>query len=190
VPPWEDEPPGWDEIPPADENAPAAGLPQDEPVRPAAAPVATPAPLRPRPVQMDEVLDDPLVTRWCDLFQRLSERALVNGLVRELAWQAQCIAIEPGAGSLRCVLRVERESLRQSGHRDRLQAAITELVGQPVTLEITPGAVTDSPSRRETQRRERAQHEAEGAITDDPMVQELLARYPGARIVPGSIRPN
>ncbi|KDB53574.1 DNA polymerase III subunits gamma and tau [Sphaerotilus natans subsp. natans DSM 6575] len=190
VPPWEDEPPGWDEIPPADENAPAAGLPQDEPVRPVAVPVATPAPLRPRPVQMDEVLDDPLVTRWCDLFQRLSERALVNGLVRELAWQAQCIAIEPGAGSLRCVLRVERESLRQSGHRDRLQAAITELVGQPVTLEITPGAVTDSPSRRETQRRERAQHEAEGAITDDPMVQELLARYPGARIVPGSIRPN
>ena len=190
VPPWEDEPPGWDEIPPADENAPAAVLSQDEPVRPASEPTATPAPLRPRPVQMDEVLDDPLVTRWCDLFQRLSERALVNGLVRELAWQAQCIAIEPGAGSLRCVLRVERESLRQSGHRDRLQAAITELVGQPVTLEITPGAVTDSPSRRETQRRERAQHEAEGAITDDPMVQELLARYPGARIVPGSIRPN
>ena len=192
VPPWEDEPPGWDDIPPADENAPAAALPQDEPVPPApvAAPTATPAPLRPRPVQRDEVLDDPLVTRWCDLFQRLSERALVNGLVRELAWQAQCIAIEPGAGSLRCVLRVERESLRQSGHRDRLQAAITELVGQPVTLEITPGAVTDSPSRRETQRRERAQHEAEGAITDDPMVQELLARYPGARIVPGSIRPN
>jgi DNA polymerase-3 subunit gamma/tau len=185
VPPWEDEPPGWDEIPPADENAPSAQWIPEEPEAPAPVAVAAPPPL-----QRDEVLDDPLVTRWCDLFQRLSERSLVNGLVRELAWQAQCIAIEPGAGSLRCVLRVERESLRQSGHRDRLQAAITELVGQPVTLEITPGAVTDSPSRRETQRRERAQHEAEGAITDDPMVQELLARYPGARIVPGSIRPN
>ncbi|NRT57625.1 DNA polymerase III subunit gamma/tau [Sphaerotilus uruguayifluvii] len=192
VPPWEDEPPGWDDIPPADENAPAAALPQDDPAPPApmAAPATTPEPLRPRPVQMDEVLDDPLVTRWCDLFQRLGERALVNGLVRELAWQAQCIAIEPGVGSLRCVLRVERESLRQSGHRDRLQAAITELVGQPVTLEVVAGAVTDSPSRREIQRRERAQHEAESAITGDPMVQELLARYPGARIVPGSIRPN
>jgi DNA polymerase-3 subunit gamma/tau len=193
VPPWEDEPSGWDDIPPHDEAACATPPSPDEPEvlpEPAGAHVTAPAPLRPRPVQMDEVLDDPLVTRWCDLFQRLSERALVNGLVRELAWQAQCIAIEPGAGSLRCVLRVERESLRQSGHRDRLQAAITELVGQPVTLEIAPGAVTDSPSRREIQRRERAQHEAEGAITEDPMVQELLARYPGARIVPGSIRPN
>jgi DNA polymerase-3 subunit gamma/tau len=134
--------------------------------------------------------DDPLVTRWTALFTELTARNSVNGLVRELAWQAQCVeADEPPGQPVRYVLRVERESLRQTGHRDRLQAALSDLLGQTVTLDIVPGSVTDSAARRDATRRAQAQQDAERVIADDPMVTGLLARYATARLVPGSIRP-
>jgi DNA polymerase III subunit gamma/tau len=38
--------------------------------------------------------------------------------------------------------------------------------------------------------RERRQQEAERIIQNDPLVQDLLAQFPGARIVPGSIKPD
>ena len=52
------------------------------------------------------------------------------------------------------------------------------------------GAVTDSPARREAAERERRQREAEDLIRNDPLVQEMLAQFPSARIVPGSIKPH
>ena len=193
VAPWEEEPPGWDDIPP-EEDAAVATVATPPPV---AEPPVMAAPVRDEPVVVaepvaavpTEVLDDPLVTRWCDLFGRLTERSLLTGLVRELAWQAQCVAIESRPEGLHCTLHVERESLRQTGHRERLQQAIRELVNQAVTVEVVAGPVTDSPARRETARRVRAQHEAEAVITQDPLVLDVLARYPAARLVPGSIRP-
>jgi DNA polymerase-3 subunit gamma/tau len=135
--------------------------------------------------------DDPLVTRWAGLFAELVARGSVNGLVRELAWQAQCVEAQALADQpARYVLRVERESLRQPGHRDRLQAALGDLLGRAVALEVVAGTVTDSAARRDATRRARAQHEAERVITQDPVVTHLLAHYPGSRIVPGSIRPT
>jgi len=154
-------------------------------------PVREPTPAREVAAAVAADLNDPLVGRWSALFAELAERGGVNGLVRELAWQAQCVEAHETPGQpVRYVLRVERESLRQPGHRDRLQAALTDLIGQPVTLDIVPGAVSDSAARRDAARRARAQHEAECTITEDPMVTGLLARYPTARIVPGSIRPT
>jgi DNA polymerase III subunit gamma/tau len=184
VAPWEEGPPAdWDDIP-------MEGDPTPMPAR-AVAPIATPAPIiEPEPsATSQDLLDDPLVTRWSALFTELAGRGGMNGLVRELAWQAQCLAIDEQATPRRFVLRVERESLRQPGHRDRLQAALTEWLGEEAVLEIVPGAVTDSAARRDAARRLQAQNDAEAAITQDPMVIDLLARYQGARIVPGSIRP-
>ena len=171
--PWEEGPPAdWDEIPLEGDPAPAPA-----PVVAAAAVVAD------APGTLD-TLDDPLVTRWAALFTELTTRSNLTGLVRELAWQAQCLALDTQTTPRRIVLRVERESLRQQGHRDRLQAALGELLGDAVTLEVVAGAVTDSAARRV-----QAQNDAEATITHDPMVVDLLARYPAARIVPGSIRP-
>ena len=171
----------WEEGPPADwDDIPLEGDPASAPVRAAVAPA--------QPVVTD-ALDDPVVTRWTALFTDLTAQGNLNGLVRELAWQAQCLALEDQALPKRVVLRVERESLRQQGHRDRLQAALSELLGDAVTLEVVAGAVTDSAARRDSARRVQAQNDAEAVITSDPMVVELLVRYPTARIVPGSIRP-
>ena len=49
--------------------------------------------------------------------------------------------------------------------------------------------VSDSAARRDAAAKARAQEEAESIIRRDPLVTELLARFAGARIVPGSIRP-
>jgi DNA polymerase III subunit gamma/tau len=177
--PWEAGPPAdWDDIP-------LEGDPAPRPVR-AAMPAAASASA---PVAKADALDDPLVTRWTALFTDLTAQGNLNGLVRELAWQAQCLAFDHQATPKRFVLRVERESLRQQGHRDRLQAALGELLSDAVTLEVVAGAVTDSAARRDSARRVQAQNDAEATITNDPMVVDLLARYPAARIVPGSIRP-
>jgi DNA polymerase III subunit gamma/tau len=177
--PWEEGPPAdWDEIP-------LEGDPAPLPIR-AVAP--TSAAMAAVAVATD-TLDDPLVTRWTALFTDLTAQGNLNGLVRELAWQAQCLALDEQATPKRVVLRVERESLRQQGHRDRLQAALSELLGDAVTLEVVAGTVSDSAARRDGARRVQAQNDAEAVITGDPMVVELLARYPAARIVSGSIRP-
>ena len=189
VAPWDEEPPGWDDVPPegaAPEPAAEPAVPPDAP--PAEAPPPAPVPA-PGPSTDREVA---LVDRWIALFARLQaqEGGGVNGLVRELAWQAQCVGAEDREGVLVCMLRVERESLRQPGHRDRLQAALGELLGRTVRLEIVAGAVADSAARRDMARRAQAQREAEAAIAEDPMVLDILARYPSARIVPGSIRPR
>jgi DNA polymerase III subunit gamma/tau len=50
--------------------------------------------------------------------------------------------------------------------------------------------VQDSPAKRATAERERRQRAAEDLIHNDPMVKELLAQFPTARIVPGSIKPQ
>jgi DNA polymerase-3 subunit gamma/tau len=170
--PWEEGPPAdWDEIPLEGDPAPA------------------PVPVAAAVADALDTLADPLVTRWVALFTELTTRSNLTGLVRELAWQAQCLALDTQTTPRRIVLRVERESLRQQGHRDRLQVALGELLGDVVTLEVVAGTVTDSAARRDSARRVQAQNDAEATITNDPMVVDLLARYPAARIVPGSIRP-
>ena len=105
--------------------------------------------------------------------------------MRELALQAQCVAID----GERWRLRVERESLRTPALADKLQAALAALLGAPLRLEVEAGVASDSPALREAALRERRQHEAERIIQDDPLVQSMLQQFKTARIVPGSVKP-
>jgi DNA polymerase-3 subunit gamma/tau len=128
--------------------------------------------------------------RWLGCVEQWLAGNALFGLVRELAWQAQCVGIDESAAPPTWTLRVERESLRQSSHRDRLQDALAELLGAPVRLAVVAGATSDSAARRDAAAKAAAQERAEAVIRNDPVVVELLARYPGAQIVPGSIRPT
>ncbi|MCK6426390.1 MAG: DNA polymerase III subunit gamma/tau [Burkholderiaceae bacterium] len=176
--------------------APASAAPVNVAVAPRAVPQAA------RPIELPDLgvgsavgADGPdaaeraCTDRWLACCAQWFEQGGLFGLVRELAWQAQCIGIDASAEPPCWTLRVERESLRQSSHRERLQEALAERLGHPVRLEIVAGAVTDSAARRDAADRARAQAQAEAVIRQDPQVLELLARFPGARIVPGSIRP-
>jgi len=85
------------------------------------------------------------------------------------------------------ILRVERESLNQSGSRDRLTGALKN-AGFSVNLVVEIGRVTDCPARRNTAASAEKQLAAEKIIFDDPFVQTMMRDF-GAKIVPGSIKP-
>lgn len=155
----------------------------------APAPVAPVLPVRAAVEPLAEAPADPLTDGWIALLQPLLERQLLTGFARELGWQAQCVGLALADEPRRVVLRVERESLRQGAHRERLQAALAEQLGAAVALEVEAGPVADSAARRDAAAKARAQRQAEAVIRDDPLVQSLLARFPGAQLVPGSIRP-
>ncbi len=127
--------------------------------------------------------------RWIAVVGTLLERSAVTALVRELAWQSQCLAIDEAATPARWTLQVERESLRQPALRERLETALSDCLGVAATLVIEAGPVTDSAARRDAAARAQAQARAEAIIRDDPAVVALMQQFKGARIVPGSVRP-
>ena len=139
-----------------------------------------------QPAAPQHLVKTPLGDRWEQHVRALLDEGRVTALARELALQAQCMAIDGATWQL----RVERESLRAPAHRDRLQAALGELLGEAVTLEVEIGATEDTPARRDAAERARRQEQAEQAIHGDPLVQALMQQYSTARIVPGSIKPR
>jgi DNA polymerase-3 subunit gamma/tau len=166
-------PPWLDEAPPDEAQA--------APRRAAPAPAATSTPA---------FEPTPLGERWTSIVALLNQRQAIAALVRELAMQAQLVDQSDGAQPL-WRLRVERESLRAPALADKLRHALAEALGiAPLRLEIEAGTVTDTPARREAAERERRQREAEELVRNDPLVQEMLAQFPTARIVPGSIKPH
>jgi len=167
-----DEPPPWVDASLDDERAPRAAT---SPGAKAAAPAA---------LQSTE-----LGERWAALVGAMAQRGLIAALVRELAMQSEWLAASAGAQGARWRLRVERESLRAPALRDKLQAAVVAVHGEPVELELVDGVPTDSPALREAAARARAQQQAEQTMTSDPVVRELMSQFKTARIVPGSIKP-
>jgi DNA polymerase-3 subunit gamma/tau len=172
-----DEPPPWlDEVPDED-VVPAAPLSAREPQRSIAPTAAV-------PVFETTALGD----RWAALVARMSEAGSISALVRELAMQAQCLSADDQGSVWR--LRVERETLRAPAQREKLQAALADLLQRPVQLEIEAGVATDTPAQRAVVERVRRQNEAEQIIHNDPLVQALMKQFKTARIVPGSVKPH
>ncbi len=168
-------PPPWLEA-----DAPAAS-------RPKAAAVVPSRPPEPAPLS---AADAALAERWAALVARLVDAGSIAALTRELAWQAQCVAIDADASPQRYVLRVEREMLRAPAQVDKLQAALSELLAGPVRLDVQAGPARGTPAERDAAERARRQTQAEQAIQADPLVRSLMAQYTTARIVPGSVKPN
>jgi DNA polymerase III subunit gamma/tau len=166
------EPPPWLDVPPDDFVTEARGATATQRVA-AAEPVRALEPT-------------PLGDRWNEHVRSLLEQGAVSAMARELALQSQCVAIDGNAW----LLRVERESLRAPAQRERLQAALRQLLESPVTVEVELGATDDTPAKREAAARERRQQEAEQVIEQDPLVQALMQQYRTARIVPGSVKPH
>jgi DNA polymerase-3 subunit gamma/tau len=191
---------------PAGDGAPVrAPPPPPQPAR--AAPLRAPAPPAislptPTPRVQAPVASEPpaaiaatagstraLGERWNTAVQRLCAQRSVQALTRELAMHAGLRAIDDSVQPPAWHLVVERETLRNPALQDKLCAALSAELGQPLVLVLEPGTPDDSPARRDAAERQRLQAEAEAAIHGDPVVQQLLAQYKTARIVPGSIKP-
>jgi DNA polymerase-3 subunit gamma/tau len=130
----------------------------------------------------------PLGDRWASVVAAMSAAASIGAMVRELAQQSQCVRIDEAAVPAIWVLQVDRETLRSASQCDKLEAALALHLGSAVKLEVRSGPVADSPALRLAAERERRQCEAEQLIHDDEAVRLLIGQYPGARIVPGSIK--
>jgi DNA polymerase-3 subunit gamma/tau len=176
------EPPPWMDAPFEDEvSEPAPVVAREPDVRYVAA--AEPAPSL-------ALVPTALGARWAELVRQMNDAGSISAFARELAMQAECIALDERAAPIACSLRVERESLRASAQCDKLQAALAALLGAAVRLDVQAGVPQDSPARRDAAERARRQAQAEKIIHDDPLVQALMAQYKTARIVPGSIKPH
>ncbi|MET0335941.1 MAG: DNA polymerase III subunit gamma/tau [Rhizobacter sp.] len=171
------EPPPWLDIPDEDE-APAVPMTAREPEARSPIPAAVAPSFTPTPMG----------DRWADVVGRMVDAGSISALVRELAMQAQCLSVDEGDGAWR--LRVERETLRAQTQRDKLQAALSELLQKPVKIDIEAGVATDTPAQRAGAERARRQNEAEQIIHNDPLVQALMKQFKTARIVPGSVKPH
>jgi DNA polymerase-3 subunit gamma/tau len=169
------EPPPWVDAPYEDE-APAApvAVREPEPARPLAA-TFTPTPLG---------------DRWAQAVSQMTEAGSIGALVRELAMQSQCLSIDESAKPPVWRLRVERETLRAPAQRDKLQAALSDLLTHAVQIEVEAGVASDTPAQRAAAERARRQNEAEQIIHNDPLVQALMQQFKTARIVPGSVKPH
>ena len=130
----------------------------------------------------------PLGDRWAAVVGEMASAGSIGAMVRELAQQSQCLSIDDQAGPVLWVLQADRETLRSAAQCDKLEAALTQHLGSAVRLEVRGGPVTDTPALRNAAERNRRQREAEQIIHDDAAVRSLMAQYPGARIVPGSVK--
>jgi DNA polymerase-3 subunit gamma/tau len=152
----------------------------------AAAPIRMPAvPPSTLPVFERTALGD----RWAELVRGWSDAGQVMALVRELAVQAELIACEEAAEPPLWRLRVGRETLRNPALVDKLTAVLRTHAGPAAVLEVLAGDAVDCVARRDAAEAERRQREAVAVIQADPVVAQLMAQFPSARILPGSIKP-
>jgi len=204
APPWDDEPPlaepdaapaspQFDDGPPPD-LPPEALLDASMPSAAGEAPAWEPEPLcagpaSAPPLGAQSAEPDPLADRWADVVAQLQNKGLITALVRELAVQSQCLAHRVEGQAEHWHLRVERVSLMGDMHRERLAQALASLSGLEVRLELEQGAAVNTPAQRDLAAREARQRAAEALMAADPLVRRLVAEHPGARILPGSVRP-
>ncbi|NMM04958.1 DNA polymerase III subunit gamma/tau [Polaromonas sp.] len=129
--------------------------------------------------------DSSLGDVWSQAVSQLVAAEAVAALTRELALQSELRSQQGGVWTL----RVERESLSQPSARDKLQAALHQVLGDTaVQLAVEVGTVSDTPARRNAAALAERQRGAEEMIYNDPLVQGLIRDW-GAKIVPGSIKP-
>ena len=182
------EPPPWvDDVVPDDDAGPAL-VEAIVPVR--AADPESRAIRRPNPV-LPTLQPTELGGQWAALIRPLVAAGSVSAMVRELALQAELLGVVAADGGGRhWRLRVERETLRAPALALKLAAALQSALDEPAQLVVEAGVAQDSIARRDAVAREASQREAEQTIQDDPAVRELMAQFPTARIVPGSIKPQ
>ncbi|MDE2254155.1 MAG: DNA polymerase III subunit gamma/tau [Betaproteobacteria bacterium] len=114
----------------------------------------------------------------------LAARLELVALARSMALQSEWVGAEGDAWTV----RVPSEQYARAGSLDKLQAALADALGRPITLQIEVGPVRDSAHLRAAAARSQRQQQAEATIAADPLVRQLVEDL-GAQIVPGSVRP-
>ncbi len=110
----------------------------------------------------------------------------LSGMAEQLARQSECVAI---AGQ-QLTLRVPSKALLEGAPSERLLTVLNDYFGFEIELLFEVGAGEGSSAHALDQVAQQARQDAaEVAIEQDPFVQALIQDF-GAKVVPGSIRPN
>ncbi len=112
----------------------------------------------------------------------------VGGLVRELAQQCELIVIEPSVVRLR-LPEAHKHLAAMQNTRDKLQEALSLLLGRAVRVAIETGEVRgETPAQRNQVEKERKHTEAVAALEADPFVREIIERF-DATLIEASVKP-
>ncbi|MFN9212250.1 MAG: DNA polymerase III subunit gamma/tau [Betaproteobacteria bacterium] len=115
----------------------------------------------------------------------LVEQLNLTGFTRELAVRSELVSSEGNHYKL----RVPVKTLAEGGTLERLKAALTQHLGQPVKLSVEVGATAGPTAKgRADEARAEQQKRAEEAIYADPFVKQLIDNF-GATVDPQSIKP-
>ena len=132
--------------------------------------------------QVDDKTND-AVDDWHAVVQRLN----LNGLVRELANNADWVGRE--GGTITLSIRPEHAHLIGAGER-RLAEALGEHFDRPVRIRFRQGEVRgETVAQRSTRVQSERMEAARRDFENDPNVRAMMETF-GATIIPGSIQPG
>lgn len=191
-PPYDEAPAEWLQVPPADDAAEQGDYDDEEQldvgqylndwqVSENTGPASDPA------AEIDEVSDLPpakgVAAQWLELFPSLR----LSGLTQSIAAHCQLMTCEAESWTLH--LDPGHSALYNENHRLRIEQAVSDQRGSPVTIEVEVVAPTqETPAIATARRKVARQKEAEASIQSDPLVQSLVRDF-AAQICDDSIRP-
>lgn len=112
----------------------------------------------------------------------------LGGVASELAHN--CELVDWDGQRLRLTLDQASQRLRVAASEQRLRAALAEVLGGELRLEIQVAHPEgETPSQRRTREARERQRAAEEALATDPITRALSDQL-GARLIPGSVRPT
>jgi DNA polymerase-3 subunit gamma/tau len=86
-------------------------------------------------------------------------------------------------------VRLRSPSAALQAGQARLEAALLKHAGVSVRLQLEAGEVQDSPLLREQAAAQQRQRGAEAEIAGSAELALIQEHFPGARVLPGSIKP-
>lgn len=127
--------------------------------------------------------DSATPTDWPMIYLGLS----VSGILQNTTMHCECI--ERKSNLFIFTLDENYSTLFDVSHQQRLADALSEYFNEKIQVKITPGKVIQETPAMIAHREKRArQHQAEIAIQEDPVVQQLISQC-NASVRPGTIEP-
>jgi DNA polymerase III subunit gamma/tau len=130
---------------------------------------------------------------WDGNWPLLAGALPLRGVAQQLAQQSELIKCESGGANgkegTQFQLRIAVETLLSAGSVDKLAEALSKHFAQKVRVTTEIGAVGQTANAQTLAERAARQRQAEETMQSDPFVQTMIREF-GARIVPGSVKPN
>ena len=171
--------------PPAKKPQPQAELPARATAEAAAVPVAPPEPEQEEESAPASVAAPPAGNVRIDLAEfrpgnwpQVCRALALGGVAGSIADNLELVAVADAALAFR--LDARSAALYDDGHRERLQRALEEYFGRPVTVAIETGALqVESPRAAALRAQRERQAAAVAALRADPVVGALVEQFDG-----------